>query len=733
MKKTLLILFFLGFWVFAHAQNNSSPSDSVQYNNLMMMSLEELMNIEITTASKTSEKLEDAPAVVSVITQNDIQNYGANNLLDLLDRVTSIYTLGSALLPDNMVSIRGDATTHYNNRVLVLINGRPFRDNIGGGIRMALHLMFPISRVARLEIIRGPGSVLYGTGAYTGVINIITKEADKQQESVSIQGGGFGRTQASVAAGHKMENGLRISGGVNALKETGWDFEATDNGLFGSFPRTKRSIKMLQEGVGCDLNVGYKGFTANAFYGNSKQRAMYFPQAWSAYNKISNGDTTFVYKDYNAINSVFFADLGYNASITDKWDIAVNTTLNDTRLTEASEGANDNIAKSFSTDWIAEITNSIKLGTKGTLLIGGLANGISGKQTFPISTKKAKTAASPFEATGFGSFNIYNDNLGKNPDAPYIIEPYSEIWYSGYFQADYKVLPKLKLVAGAQLNKVPHIDADVVPRLGAIYNFNEEVGAKLLYGEAFRVGSSSERFVKVDFVLGSENLKPEKMKTTELMLFFKDSNGKFNSTLTYFHSNQSNLINRSAQAARDNKIPANELVINTGERLSQGLEFDFTYNISKEVSMQGSLTVMNSRDKVKSRTAANRDTVYEVSNYQATPQSMAKVGINYNHPNGVSFGIFDSFFDGAMRTNQFGNQLVTMINPEIKAFHWLSMQVQANVGRLLKTKSMEGLQLGIFGKNMLDQKVMVADPQFGVNAIPGRGGRQVVFTLNYTL
>ncbi|SFC48079.1 Outer membrane receptor proteins, mostly Fe transport [Flexibacter flexilis DSM 6793] len=731
MKKILLFVFISMMSVSALAQIVPTAEDTMRYENLLMLSLEELMNIEVSTASKNNEKLGDAPAIFSIITQNDIQSYGANNILDLLDRVTSVYSMGSALLPDNVVSIRGDATTHYNNHVLVLINGRPFRDNIGGGIRMALYLMYPLARITRIEIIRGPGSVLYGTGAYTGVINIITKEADKQNSTVSASVGGFGRSQISAVTGKKFGH-FAISGGVNALQEKGWDFTASDNGYFGSSPRVTRTIKMLQEGIGADLNMKYKDLTASAYYGNSKQRAMYFPQSWSSYTSITkNGDTSQVYKDYNAINEVFFGDLGYRKDITKNWNLAVNGTFNRTKLTEASEDANDDIAVSTSTDWIGEFTNTFKLGTKGNLLVGGLANGISGEQTFPISLKKDKTTAAPYQAVGFGSFNIYNDHLGKNPDAPYIIEPYEEVWYSGYVQADYKVLPELKLVAGGQVNKVPKIKADFVPRLGAIYNFSDEIGTKILYGEAFRVGSSSERFIKVDFVFGDKNLKPEKIRTTEIMLFFKDKNNKFNSSLTYFHSDQNNLINRSAQAAIDAHLPTSELIINTGKRISQGLEFDFVYNLNRYFNMQGSFTAMSSLDKVNAKTAAHTDTIYEVSDYQATPQSMAKAGITYNG-NGIMVGIFDSFFQGTLRTNQYGTALMPRLNPAIQSFHWLSAQVQLDLYRILNGKALEGLQLGVYGKNLLNEKVMMADPQFGINSMPARGGRQIMFSISYT-
>ena len=76
----------------------------------------------------------------------------------------------------NVPAVRGDLPTHTNNHTLLLINGRPVRESNSGGWNFPVYMAYPIDMIERIEFVRGPGSVLYGTNAYTGVINVITKE-----------------------------------------------------------------------------------------------------------------------------------------------------------------------------------------------------------------------------------------------------------------------------------------------------------------------------------------------------------------------------------------------------------------------------------------------------------------------------------------------------------------------------------------------------------------------------
>ena len=153
----------------------------------------------IITASKKQEKIQEAPAVVTVITAEEIKDFGCDTLYDVLQRLTSVQMAGSHMLPDNISVIRGDLETHYDNHVLILINGRPFRDSISGGQNGPLYQIFPVDVIDHIEFVRGPGSVLYGSDAFQGVINIITKKpAEGFSAELTAGGGSFGAGRAKL-------------------------------------------------------------------------------------------------------------------------------------------------------------------------------------------------------------------------------------------------------------------------------------------------------------------------------------------------------------------------------------------------------------------------------------------------------------------------------------------------------------------------------------------------------
>ena len=109
-----------------------------------------------------------APGVITVVSKEEIAQFGAVNLVDVLNRVTSIQMISSHLWVQAKAAIRGDLIEHADNHVLVLLNGRPMRDGFEGNSQFTVYAAFPIALIERIEIIRGPGSVLYGSNAVAG-------------------------------------------------------------------------------------------------------------------------------------------------------------------------------------------------------------------------------------------------------------------------------------------------------------------------------------------------------------------------------------------------------------------------------------------------------------------------------------------------------------------------------------------------------------------------------------
>jgi len=180
LSAALLVCFADGI-----AGGKQSPRD------LADRSLEDLMNIEVTTVSKRKQRLGQAPAAIYVITQEDIRRSGMTHIPDLLRMVPGLQV---AQLQGGQwaVSSRGfNDDISYSNKLLVLVDGRSVYSPIDSGVFWDEQDAF-LENIERIEVVRGPGAALWGSGAVNGVINIITRTAGETQGSMVKTGIGTG-------------------------------------------------------------------------------------------------------------------------------------------------------------------------------------------------------------------------------------------------------------------------------------------------------------------------------------------------------------------------------------------------------------------------------------------------------------------------------------------------------------------------------------------------------------
>jgi iron complex outermembrane recepter protein len=165
--------------------SQSSPSDLTQ------VSIENLMNVEVTSVSKKEQKLSQVAAAVFVITQEDIRHSGATNIPDLLRVVPG---LNVAQINSNTwaISARG-FNFQFASKLLVLIDGRAVYTPLFGGVNWDTQDV-PLEDIERIEVIRGPGGAIWGANAVNGVINVITKKA-ADTPGVLLTGGGGTQAQ----------------------------------------------------------------------------------------------------------------------------------------------------------------------------------------------------------------------------------------------------------------------------------------------------------------------------------------------------------------------------------------------------------------------------------------------------------------------------------------------------------------------------------------------------------
>lgn len=517
------------------AGDPSSPAQQ-EMDRLLNMDINDLSNVSVMNpvvegVSKKEETLSESPGIVDVITAQDIEQFGARNLYQVLEWATSVYMTGSFLFPRNVASIRGNLQNHEDNHVLILINGRPFRDITLGGINVSIYTAFPIHMIERIEVIRGPGSVLYGTNAFNGVINIVTKVPDQPTMYASVLSGSYGWRSYSAAVGNGTQS-ESIYGGATYSRSTGWDFSATED-PGAPPPLDSDTAPWGEDNIGIFASYRNCGFTANLFVARATEEILGPDGAWPS---------------DRLVDPRVFLDLGYLFEIDDWQSLQTNFTYNydGTHFESVVPGAQF-VAPSYS--YLVEGTYRAELTDDLDFMLGGLVDFHHGR------------AAIVGVADSIPTFN--------------------EIWYGTYMQMEYQANDWLRLVGGMQGNMPGEIKGGIVPRAAVIASLSEDWTAKFLYGQAFRSPYQAERSINVPGILiGNPDLIPEKIQTFDFQLCYHTED--FRLAATWFHSDYWDIITRSST------LP--QTYSNSGSMTFDGVELENEWEITKCWRWLGSLT-----------------------------------------------------------------------------------------------------------------------------------------------
>jgi outer membrane receptor for ferrienterochelin and colicins len=621
------------------------PSDSIT-------SVEEYLKYfsSITVASKTEESISDAPGVLFVITAEEIKQFGGVTLADAIQRAPSIQFLGSHLYPENEMIMRGDLQSHYDNHMLILINGRPFRDDIAGGQNAILYKTFPLNVVERLEFIRGPGSVLYGTNAFDGVINIITKKPDKETDAdITAGAGSFNGMAGHAQVGYKKRD-LDIIGNVNFFHDDGWDFRASTV-LPPATTETTGSMKYYTHDISGSFFLNYMGFSLSAFHADMRRGNLGLSPAWEM-----GGDGHSWMEDNRT-----FIDAGYSSRVMSKYTINSNVTFNYCTFEEHTLPT-----------WSTENSYS----TLGEVSFGGP---LTNRMNFIV---------------GAAAIDRWNEGVtGARIPAE------NDFYYYAYTQLDYAPIDKIKFFTGAQFNKAPSIDGIIVPRIGATVHATDFLGAKVNYAEAFRSPMPLEMTTNFPgVIIGNPLLKPEMVHTSDFQIFYFMKT--FQSFFSLFRSYYSDLIGRIPHPT----VANTNTYGNTGTLDIRGLEAEGKFSLNSRLSLEASATYQK-----------------EINEKTLTPNYLAKGGVSYAAPFGLTVGIFNNYY-GFPKQNSEGKA----VNPEAKAVHVVSI----NMNYCLPFY--KHVQVNLFIQNALNQAYFY--PEFNkkwINTLPLEPGRALYGMISY--
>ena len=275
--------------------------------DLTNLSIEDLLKVEVISASRLGQKASQAPSSISVLTASDIRTFGWRTLADALNAMRGLFTSNDRNY--SYLGVRGFIHPNdYNSRVLFMIDGQRMNENIYDGGYMAQEFMLDMAMVERIEFIPGAGSSIYGANAFSGLINVVTRTGqgiNGTQMAGSI--GSFDTYKGRVSYGKKLKNGADF-----LFSASHYDSSGPENLYFPEFdsPATNNGIAHNMDGERADRLFGRIQFHEFTLAGGFVNRFKRVPTA--SFGAIFN-DQDFFTKDKQ-----FFSNLKYEKAVTDK-------------------------------------------------------------------------------------------------------------------------------------------------------------------------------------------------------------------------------------------------------------------------------------------------------------------------------------------------------------------------------------------------------------------------------
>jgi len=575
--SVLILLLMSIFNVQMFAQQNADKQE-----DLFEMSVEELMEVPVDTvhgASKYEQKVTEAPSSVTIITADDIRKHGYRTLADILRSVRSFYTFYDRNY--DYVGVRGFGRPgDYDTRILLLLDGHRTNDNVNEAAAIGGDFILDVDLIERVEIIRGPGSSLYGANAFFAVVNVVSKRgSDVQGLQVSGDAASHGTFKERVSYGSKFENGLEMLLSYSNYDSDGqrlyfeeFDDPSTNNGV------AKRCDAEQYQNLFSKLSYG--DFTLEGAYTSREKRIPTAP--W---------DTVFNDRRTQSIDTYGFVNLKYEHEFEDVVEVMG-------RVYYAYVRCDGDYVWDYSEDddpWL--VVNKDR--QKGDSVGGEL-------QFVKELTKKHKLI--------WGT--EYQDNRRqdqKNYDITGVYlddERESEQW-GIYVQDEFKVFNNLIFNAGVRYDDYTTFGGSTNPRLGLVYNHSEKTALKLLYGQAFRAPSAYELYYNDgdDTQKANPDLEPEAIKTYEVVLEQYIGRGLWGSVAGFMYD-----IDDLISLETD---PADDLLVfkNTDEVKAKGLELELNGKWDNGWRARASYTFVEAEDE---------DTRHTLSN---SPKHLAKANL----------------------------------------------------------------------------------------------------------
>jgi iron complex outermembrane receptor protein len=493
------------FVVLLAVARTASAQEATDPQQLTDLSLEDLLKLKVNTvysASKFEQEIVQAPATVSIVTAEEIRNHGYRTLADILRSVRGFYV--SYDRNYSYVGVRGfQRPGDYNGRILLLVNGHQLNDTIFESALLGTESPIDISVIERVEVVRGPSSSLYGTSAFFGVVNLITKTGRTQNGlTVEMQGASQMFRRGNVTAGGQTASGVDGFLSVSSFASRG-----NRNLYYPEFDAPETN-----HGVVADAD----GDRATSVFGSASARGFELQGGFGSRLKTiptAAFETTFNDARTQTRDRRGFVDLRYTHPVS-------------TRTTLQSRVSFDHY------DYDGTYAYS-----EGLFLDGGHATWVTGEGVL----------VRRFDRNNLTTGVEYRKNLRLNQDArqgsAVLLDDRRRLETAAVYAED-EVRLNSHLIVNGGVRWDEYFDTfggTLNPRLGVIVSPAPGAALKLLYGRAFRAPNPYELYYEQDAV--SAALRPERIATRELA-WEQHVTSRFQVTASLFNNRVRDVITR---------------------------------------------------------------------------------------------------------------------------------------------------------------------------------------------
>ena len=478
----------------ASALSLAMPVLAEEVDKFMEMSLDQLVNVEVVSASRFKQKSSEAPSAVEVITAEEIRSYGWRTVGDAVNAMRGLYVRNDrnySYLGNRGFSKLGD----YNSRVLFMIDGRRMNDAVFDQSFLSEDFLLDMNLIERIEYIPGSGSAVYGANALLGVFNVVTKKG-KSVDGLRVSGeaGSLDTYRGRLTYGKQWKNGAEL-----LLNGSQYFSHGADKLFFPEFTNTNGGIAQdmdLERSSRAFGKFSYDDFTLRAGYVDRYKRV---PTA--SFGALFND------KDYYTIDRQYYVDFDYN--------ILINKDL-------AFE------ARGFHHWYDYQAFTPYDPNGNSTRVIN-------------YDATDARWWGGEFKVTGtqfehhkwLAGLDVQYDQ--RQHLINYDITPFFSYnsshnsgWRAGvYAQDEWRITNKLLLNVGLRLDHHHMIkNLQLHPRIGLIYDITPKLTTKLLYGSAFRAPNVYERDYKfLDANVPNPNNSEELVYSYEAVAEWHPTNG----------------------------------------------------------------------------------------------------------------------------------------------------------------------------------------------------------------